>query len=216
MANELIRQYEKSLAGAFGTLGYKRVASGLYAQSDDQIIWRGIAVSFNSRKPRVIAQPSLQIFCPSGDKLIREGLDFVYPEYRKFAQKDGSWAKLGLPAMTHPLYDLVYRSAGKDRSPFSYDVSSPVQIESATELIRDDFVRMRESYFGEINSLTALRERLSSLLPWPTARMWAIVTDYLINGGISAAEINKIATPESNEMTLKFADYFKKRFARRS
>ena len=132
--NDLIAAYEKALAAPLESAGETRFSKRLFAHAVTDGIWRGVWITFNSRKPKATVQPNLGVFCPAADGLVRNGLAAIYgPKAAWLLSR-----KLGGPIITHPLYDVVGKLRGEDRKPFSYDVSAESEIPvSVATMVRD-------------------------------------------------------------------------------
>jgi hypothetical protein len=65
---KLAETYERSLTEVFDAAGYPRSARGLYLQTDDKIIWRGLWVTFYRKGIRLAVQPFFAVFCPTASK----------------------------------------------------------------------------------------------------------------------------------------------------
>src|SRR5258708_1473427 len=120
--------YEKALTELFQAEGYGRVAPRTWARSEDNLIWRGLWITFHN-KGSLVAQPALCVFCPTASKIVERGLSNVYgPKVR-------SGSKLGRPIIVHPLYDRIFCLHGEDRHAFSYDIGSTDEIEAMAGLV---------------------------------------------------------------------------------
>jgi hypothetical protein len=201
---ELRDAYLSSLNAAFASSGVPRVAKAIFAETTDDVIWRGIYISSHGKWGILQSQPSLGVFCPSAERIVSDCLFHLSPNYKRTP----FFGKLGLPVLSHPLYDLVFREYDKDRRPYSYDVSAPDQIEGKAKLVRDDFLQARDMLLDPGASLEQLENRL--LHDWaPGARMYAIAVGYLRNPHIRVDEINRLLGSAPNAMCQEFADYFK-------
>jgi hypothetical protein len=193
---------------AFRAVGLVRFSRGVYAQSSDDVIWRGIWVTFNIRKGTLITQPSAGVFCPAAEKLVSDGLRELHGGHAGRSY----FGKLGGPVLTCLLYDLVRSLTGEDRMPFSYDVANIKQIGEVAALMRDDFARAGRRFLDPVDSLPKLRDQLMADSA-AGARMHAIAVTYLLKRRITSGEIDTVLGPQANAMSREFAEYFRKKFA---
>ncbi len=208
MTHKLISTCDRSLTKMFGDVGLARFSRGVYAQSSDDVIWRGIWVTFNIRKGTLITQPSAGVFCPVAEKLVSDGLGKLDD-----SQTGRSYfGKLGGPVLTRPLYSLVRSIAGEDRMPTAYHVATVEQIDEVATLIRDDFVRAGRYFLDPVDSLPKLRDQLVADSA-AGARMYAIAVTYLLKKRITSDEIDTVLGPQANAMSREFAEYFRNKFA---
>ncbi len=208
MTDKLITACDRSLTETFGALRLVRFARGVYAQSDDGVIWRGIWVTFNIRMGTLIAQPNAGVFCPTAQKLVSDGLGELHD-----SQAGRSYfGKLGGPVLTRLLYNLVRSTTGENRMPTAYHIETVEKIGEVAALMRDDFVRAGRRFLDPIDSIKKLRDQL--MIDSATgARMYAIAVTYLMNGRIASSDIDSVLGPQANAMSREFAEYFKKKFA---
>src|SRR5215467_12782168 len=123
MAQALIKVYDRALTSLLGPAGYSRFARGLYAQSRDGVVWRGLWVILDSTGTGVLAQPHAAAYCPLASAVMEEGLSRLYGK----AVRDRT-AKLGQPFIIQPVYESMRRQFGEEREPFSYRVEDDLQI----------------------------------------------------------------------------------------
>src|SRR5689334_20705235 len=140
---KLADQYDYALEELFRASGYGRSQRGIFMQSDQGIVWRGLWVTFGRKGETLVVQPNLGVFCPAASKLARKGLNQIYSEGPRSRP-----LKLGWPLVTHPLYDCVRRQYAEDRMPDSYDVESVVEIDPAVQRIHEDFLKTASKFFG--------------------------------------------------------------------
>jgi len=208
MADKLTSECDRALTEVFGAVGLGRFARGVYAQSEDDVIWRGVWVTFNIKNGVLVTQPNVGVFCPVAEKSVSEGLKALHGSEAGRSY----FGKLGAPVLTRPLYSLV-RSIGENRLPPAYHVANVEQIDEVTKLVRDDFLRAGRRFVDPIDSLPALRDQLMADSA-TGARMYAISVTYLMNNKrITSDEIDKVLGPQPNTMSREFAEYFKTKFA---
>lgn len=197
---KLAEIFDKTLAERFLSSGYDRLAQGVYVQSKDNTVWRGLWVVFSPVASRLSALPNLGVFCPEVSRLVEGGL--------KQTGRD-TISKLGAAIVTHPLYDCVRVLCGEDRIPFSYDVETVYQIDDAAKLIYEDFCKVADKFFGHISSTRDLRDHVVSHPSGPGAGVFAMALSYLLNKKISFDEIDSLARISPSPMTRKFSMYLK-------
>jgi hypothetical protein len=209
MAGNLASICDHRLTEALGNLGLARFARGVYAQSGDEVIWRGLWVTFNVRNGILITQPSIGVFCPTAEKLVSDGLRELHG--RQVGRS--YFGKLGGPILTRPLESLVRSITGEDRMPPAYHAATVEQIGEVTALMRDDFTRVGRPFLDSIDSMSKLRDQL--MTDGATgARMYAIAVTYLMDEHVTPAEIDKVLGPQPNAMSREFAEYFKRKLVR--
>lgn len=207
MAGKFTSTYDRSLTEVFGTFGLVRFARGIYVQSDDNVIWRGIWVTFNLRKGVLVTQPNVGVFCPAAEKLVSDGLK----EIHSHETGRSYFGKLGDPVLTRPLYSLVRSYTGEERMPFFYDVTSIEQIDRVVKLMRDDYCRAGHRFLEPMDALPKLRDQLV-VDDAAGSRMYAISVAYLINKHISPDAIDKLLGLQPNAISREFAEHFKRKF----
>lgn len=209
MSIDIKRQFDNTLASKFEALHLRRMSIGLYVQSESGDIWQGVLVAFNMKKGTLVAQPNLAVFCPSVDSVLAEYFRNVQSNNRYLS----GFGKLGVPILICPLYDLVNHRQSNLRSPFSYSVETVGQVEEKAHLLAEDFIKVRGNFFLTSDSFEELRNRLR-VDSSTGARMREIIVCYhLLRKRISSEEVDRIVGSNSNEMTRKFSEYFKSRFA---
>jgi hypothetical protein len=209
MVSRLVDIYDRSIAALLQGSGYLRLACGTYMSTDDEIIWRGLLVTFDLSKGRVLTQPYLAIFCPIASSLIEEGLGRIYGK----SVRDGRTAKLGQPIIIRPLYDSVRDLFGHDREPFSYHIETSDQVGDAAALVCDDFLRAAVKTLDKISTLRDLRDKVIEMSNNTSSGMNAMALSYIIDGKIKSKEIDNLALISPNPMTMKFAIYLKNRIS---
>lgn len=180
-------------------------------QSNDDVIWRGVWATFNTRAGTLLTQPSLGVFCPAAEKLVADGLKALHGTETGRSH----FRKLGWPVLTRLLYSVVRNIIGEDRVPSSYRAVDLRQIDEVTALIRDDFVRAGRRFLDPIDALPKLKDQLAKDSA-TGARMYAISVTYLMNKHITSDEIEEVLGPQPNAISQEFAKYFRTKFARTS
>jgi hypothetical protein len=206
----LVEAYDAALARLFQLAGYARVARGLYVQSETEVIWQGLFVSFRQRKASLSVQPSLGIYCPAAFEVVAEGLGQNLTK----VEREPTF-KLGYPFIAHPLYDRVRALCREDRQPFSYDVASDDQIEDAVRQVFEDFTKVAAEFFGGISSVRELKERIIAQPAGLSAGVYAMALSYTAENDISFDRIDELAGMCPSPMTDEFAVFVKKKIERR-
>jgi hypothetical protein len=141
-----------------------RFARGVYVQSDDDLIWRGLWVTFDIRQTTLVLQPNASVFCPVAEELVSKGLRELYAT----GPAEPHFGKLGLPVLTRPLYQLVRDIIANDRKPPDYHITSVERADEVTALVRDDFERAGRRFLNEVDGLPNLRDQLIADSGWRT------------------------------------------------
>ncbi len=208
MTDKLTSACDRSLTEALKAVGLDRFARGVFAQSNDDVIWRGVWVTFNIKSGILVTQPNVGVFCPTAEKMVADGLKALHGTETGRSY----FGKLGGPVLTRPLYSVVRNITGEDRLPPAYHVVSVEQIDEVTALIRDDFRRAGRRFLDPIDTLQKLRDQLVKDSA-AGARMYAISVAYLMNKCITSDEIDEALGPQPNAMSREFAEYFRTKFA---
>ena len=209
MSIDIKHQFDNTLVSKFATLHLRRMSIGLYVQTENSVIWQGVLVTFNMKKGALVVQPNLAIFCPSVDSVLAEYFRSVQNNNRYLS----GFSKLGVPLLICPLYDLANHRQPNLRSPFSYSLESVSQVEEKAHLLVEDFINVRGNFFLMSNSFGELRDRLRVDSSTGARMREIIVCYYLLGKRISREEVDHIVGSNSNEMTRRFSEYFKSRFA---
>lgn len=208
MADKLTVLCDRVLTETLRDVELVRFARGIYAQSGDDVIWRGVWVTFNHKRRVLVTQPNVGVFCPAAEKLVSDGLKTLHGSKTGLSY----FGKLRAPLLTRPLYGLVRNIIGENRLPSDYYVASAEQIDEVTKLVRDDFLRAGRRFVDPIDSLSALKDQL--MVDSATgARMYAISVTYLMNKRITSNEIDAALGPQPNAMSRDFGEYFRTNFA---
>jgi hypothetical protein len=202
MASALIASYEAASTTGFAAIGEKRFTRRIFAHSAGEDIWHGIWIGLNSKRGRIIVQPSLVVFCPKVDKLVRAGISQIYGAKERYPSK-----RLGGPVMVWPLYDLVRKRRGEDRMPSSYDIYAENEIGGSVAMMIDDYFAVGWEYFRPTGTLETLEKRLRNDST-PSSGMYALAALYLLNGKINRSDVEGTIGRSPNEMTTKFAEWF--------
>lgn len=200
--------YDSALAEKLKVAGYEHVARGLYARSENGVVWRGLSVSFQQKQPLLSAFPTLAIFCPSASKIVDEGLGQIYGN----EASDAGSKKLGRPLIIHLLYDRVHILCGEDRLPSSYDIVAADQVENVAKMMCEDFSKVVKEVF-DVATMHQLRDRIVAkpVEVGTGAAMYAMALTYLIDQKVTAAEIDRLANIRPSPMTTEFANFMKKK-----